>query len=292
MSEREWFVEGTVPGVRHGKIEHRFWCERVLFEGRSDHQDVLIFDNPVYGRVLVLDGIVQFSTSDEQIYHEMLVHPLLLGHPAPRRICIIGGGDGGTLRECLKHDPEVVTLVDLDPGVIRLCREHLPEHAVAFDDSRLELRARDGVAFLAEVAAGVASGDPAYDAVIVDGGDYSGLSEQLMGVPFFRSICDALSADGAMAIQVGSALDHELVHRCSDHLAEVFADQSRLRLCMPSYHCGEYCFMLAARRDGAVSVPDRAAIAARHQVLAARQPLRYYTPEVHGAAQVVPPNWP
>lgn len=285
MREREWFVEGTVPGVRHGKIEHGFAVERVLYEGRSDHQDVLIFDNAVYGRVMVLDGIVQFSSLDEQIYHEMLVHPVALAHGRPRRICIIGGGDGGTLRECLKHEPERVTLVDLDPGVIQLSREHLAEHvAGAFDDPRVELIHADGVKFVAEV-------EEPYDLVIVDGGDYSGLSAQLMDVPFFESIRAALGDDGMMSIQVGSVLDRELLDTCFSRLSQVFAEALCLRLCMASYHCGEYCFQAASKRPG-LRAPDRDAIRGRHAALTAAHRLRYYTPEVHAAAQVCPPDWP
>ena len=117
---KKWFCEEVVPGKRLGKIKHCFSIDRLIFKGKSLHQEILVFDNAVYGRIFVLDGIVQLSEKDEYIYHEMLVHPILFSHPNPKRILIVGGGDGGALREVLKHRVKEVWLVDIDKKVIEI----------------------------------------------------------------------------------------------------------------------------------------------------------------------------
>lgn len=281
-----WFTEGTVPGPRLGTVEHGFRLDRVLFEGRSTHQDVLIFEHAVYGRVLVLDGIVQFSTLDQANYHEMLVHPILASRGGARRILVIGGGDGGTIRECLRHGPDEVVMVDLDPGVIALCKQHLPEMSQgAFDDPRLTLLHEDGAAYVRNAPAA------SFDAVIVDGGDYTGLSEVLFAEAFFADIARVLRPDGVMSLQTGSALDAHLIRTGRARLQAVFADTTTYRLTMASYHCGEYAFLAAANAP-ILSSPDADRLAQTFAKLSATGPLGYWTPAVHGAAQVLPPNFP
>lgn len=280
-----WFREEMLPGARRRTTEHGFRIERLVFEGHTALQHVLVFDHALYGRVLVLDGVVQLSTLDQATYHEMLVHPALASHGAPRRILVIGGGDGATLRECLLHDPEEVVLVDLDPEVIAICREHLPELSQgAFDDPRVRLVHEDGARFVARAHA-------AYDAILVDGGDYVGPSAVLCDPSFFAAIARALRPGGVMAIQMGSALDRERIRGGRRDLRSVFADVTSYRLTLASYHCGEYCF-LAASHAPIVSTPDPARLLAAERALQRHRPPSHWTPAVHRAAQILPPHFP
>jgi spermidine synthase len=281
-----WFSEGTVPGARFGTIEHTFRIDAVVFEGRSKHQEVLIFDHAVYGRVFVLDGIVQFSSIDQTIYHEMLVHPVLACHGKVEDILVIGGGDGGTIRECLRHQPRRIVMVDLDPEVIALCRRYLPElSAGAFDDPRVCLVHEDGAAYVANSPPGN------FDAVIVDGGDYSGLSAVLFSSSFFGDIARVLRPGGVVSLQTGSVLDAHLIRNGRERLSALFADVTAYRLTMPSYHCGEYCF-LAASLSPILSNPDAVRLSQVEAVLRSRFTPTYWSQVVQRAAQVLPASFP
>ena len=138
----EWFDEVFRDRVRFGlRIERRIHSERTPF------QQIDVFDTEQFGRVLALDGILQTSEADEHLYHEMLVQPAMVTAGSVRRVLVIGGGDGGTVREVLRH-PEVerVVMVEIDRRVVEICREHLPAIGTAWGDPRLDVRFGDGVA--------------------------------------------------------------------------------------------------------------------------------------------------
>ena len=142
---------------------HLFGLTKVIYSGQTDFQRVLIADSLNYGRVLVLDGELQSAEVDEELYHEVLVQPALVLHPNPRRILIVGGGEGASLREVLRHkNVESVTMVDLDGKIIDLCKEHLSSwHRGSFDDPRLNLVIAEGRQFITEDTS-------KYDVVIID----------------------------------------------------------------------------------------------------------------------------
>jgi len=141
----EWIEETLHPDFRF-----KMKVDRMLFEGRSENQHVAVVENSTFGRTLYLDGVLQTSERDEFIYHEMLTHLPILAHGNVRDVLIIGGGDGGMLEETLKHrSVERVTMVEIDPSVVEMCREHLPSISKgAFDDPRLDLVFADGVDFV------------------------------------------------------------------------------------------------------------------------------------------------
>ena len=142
-----WIEETFHP---HWRV--RLEASRVLHEVKTEHQHLVIFENPTWGTVLMLDGVCQLTTSDEFVYHEMMAHVPLMALQRPKRVLIIGGGDGGVLREVLKH-PEIeqATLCEIDRGVIDLCRQHFPEvSAGAYDDPRTRIVIADGTRFVAE----------------------------------------------------------------------------------------------------------------------------------------------
>ena len=176
-------------------------CYRVrerLFSATSEHQHVEIVDTEGFGRVLLTDSIAQVSERDEFVYHEMIAHVPLFVHPAARQVLVIGGGDGGTVREVLRHHSVArCRLVEIDPVVIEACRAHIPWTAATLDDPRCELTIEDGVRFVRET-------DEKFDVVLVDSGDPLGPAEPLFGAGFYRDIRRVLSDDGIIVSQAGS----------------------------------------------------------------------------------------
>ncbi|MFW6087902.1 MAG: polyamine aminopropyltransferase, partial [Myxococcota bacterium] len=191
-----WYDEVHEERTRSG-----LRVERTLYAGRSDYQRIEVLETPEFGRVLVLDGVFNTSEGDEHFYHEMLVQPALTTARRARRVLIIGGGDGGTAREVLRHSTvEHVVMVEIDEQVVRVCQEHLRAIGTAWDDPRLELRFEDGVRFVRE-----ADVEP-FDVVILDGTDPIGAGEGLFGLEFYRG-CDRVLADGGVfALQSASPI--------------------------------------------------------------------------------------
>lgn len=160
----------------------RFRMDKLLHEVRTDHQHLVIFENPVMGRVMALDGVIQTTEADEFIYHEMLTHVPILAHGAVKRVLIIGGGDGGMLREVSKHiGIEHITMVEIDGTVVDMCKEFLPNHSKgAYDDPRLNLVIDDGMRF-------VATTEEKFDVIISDSTDPIGPGEVLFSENFYQA---------------------------------------------------------------------------------------------------------
>jgi spermidine synthase len=279
----DWFLEHDLPGRRHGHVRHRFRVRRKLYDKASRFQDILIFDNPLYGRTLALDGVIQFTDSDEFIYHEMLVHPILLSHPSPSRILVLGGGDGGILRESLRcHNVEQVVLVEIDKDVIEACRECFPRVSQgAFDDPRLEIRTGDARELIKEYQG-------YFDIVVVDSSESIGSNKALHSVEFYKDIHRALKCEGMMTTLMGSFIDRLELSRSYKEAGQIFKHLSLTRVNVPSYNCGEYCFLIAAKTEdaGAMSLEKL------QERVSERLPdcrLRYYTPEMQLSSRLLPP---
>jgi spermidine synthase len=175
---------------------------QVIYSGHTAFQKVEVLDSEEFGRSLVLDGKTQSTEKDEFVYHESLVHPAMLCHPAPKTVFIGGGGEGGTLREVLAHNTvESVTMLDLDQGVVDLCRQHLPlHHEGSFDDPRTTLLHRDARAFLAEPGDG-------FDVIVLDLVDplEGGTAYLLYTDEFYRIAKARLNPGGVLVTQSGPA---------------------------------------------------------------------------------------
>lgn len=187
------FVEDSDP------FDWYAYClSRVLYSGRTAFQTVLVADTFNFGRILVLDGAIQSSEEDEALYHELLVQPVLLCHPEPRDVLIIGGGEGATLREVLVHSSvRLATMVDLDREVVELCREHLGSwHCGAFEDPRVRLVYADGRKF-------VENAESRYDVVIVDVVDMldNGPAQALYTRQFYELLRRRLRPRGLVVVQ-------------------------------------------------------------------------------------------
>lgn len=236
MSEAKWFHE-----LKEGGYGLTIRKDRVLLDKKSDYQHIEIFDNEGLGRVLILDGCVMLTERDEFTYHEMLVHPTLLAHPDPRRVLIIGGGDGGTLRETLKH-PEVeeAILCEIDQEVIDAAREFLPFTAVGLDHPRATIHVGDGIRFIRDNA-------DSFDVIIVDSTDPVGFAEGLFQTPFYRDAKRALREGGFFVQQTESPLcDPELYRDIYKELGRVFGKFWSYGASIPMYPSGYWTFGIAS----------------------------------------------
>jgi spermidine synthase len=266
----EWYEEDYHPHWRQ-----RFEVERYVYRGRTEFQEAIVFESPLFGRVLALDGIVQTTERDEFVYHEMISHVAVVAHGAVRDVLIIGGGDGGTLEEVLKHRSiACATMVELDPGVVEIAKAHLPGiNRGAFGDPRTELIFGDGVKFVAE-------SERQFDVIIVDSTDPFGPGEALFTAAFYADCRARLRPDGILVAQSGNPfMERDRLEACLTRLRKAFRDTSFILTSVPSYLGGPFVFAWgcddpAKRRLG----PDE---------LAARplpKGLRCYTPAVHAAA--------
>jgi spermidine synthase len=284
---KKWFLETSFPGVRRCKRDS-FLINKDIFSGKTKFQDVRIFESPGFGKMLVLDGIIQLSQSDEFIYHEMMSHVPLLSMENPKRMLVIGGGDGGVLRESTKHPLESIDFVDIDGEVVKLCRKYLPFISKgAFDDKRVNVRIEDGIKF-------IKSRRNMYDLVVVDSTDPVGPGKVLFSAPFYRMVFDSLTKDGMAIFQLGPMLDFDLIIKpTAKKLGTFFSHINCIRLPMPSYSCGcEYCFMLASKKTDPAKLPLALIQKRLRQKLGAKAAsLKYYTPEIHLASMVQPKLW-
>lgn len=276
-----WFTEALYADPSHGGYAQTFHVSRELVRRKTDFQELVIFENPYHGRVLALDGIIQTTERDEFVYHEMLAHVPLFAHGSPKRVLIVGGGDGGILREVLRHPVETATLVEIDGAVVDLCREHLPGlSAGAFDDPRTRLIIGDGIGFVAETA-------ETFDLIIVDSTDPVGPGEGLFTEAFYGDCKKRLTAGGIVVTQNGVPhFQPEELARSGRRLRPHFADVSCYLAVVPTY-VGGFMAMGWATDDVGLRKLTEAELAPRFA--RAGIATRYYSPAVHAAAFALPP---
>jgi spermidine synthase len=274
--EGDWYFETERQGFAQGvRLRARIYSEQTPFQALE------IIDTDAFGRALVLDQALQTSERDEFMYHEMLVHVPLMTHPHPRRVLIIGGGDGGTLRHVLEHRATEPTQVEIDGAVIRACRQHLPAlSSGAFEDPRARIIVHDGLPFMRENPGG-------FDVVIVDSTDPIGPAMHLFETPFYRDVASSLADDGLMVAQSSSPLfmEGELRSQVAN-MRDAFPIVRTYLGLVPTYPGALWSYTVGSKRYDPVVV-SRDAIAAR---LAENhiEP-RYYGPDVHHAAFALPP---
>ncbi len=266
----------------HDSIEFGHGCnlqikiKNVLHHARSTYQQIAVLETEKLGRMLVIDGITMLTEFDEFAYHEMIAHVPLLTHPRPRRVLVIGGGDGGAVREVLKHrEVECVHVCEIDEEVVRACREHLPSLASSFDDQRVKVFFRDGARYVAEHP-------KSYEIIIVDSTDPVGPGQILFQRPFYEDMKGALSEGGIAVTQCESFYLHQhVIQGVFAFAREVFPRLGYYYTLVPTYPSGLIGFYLCSLKED----PQREIDAKR---LAALEPLKYYTPEIHRAAFALP----
>jgi spermidine synthase len=271
-----WIEETFHP---HWRV--RLEATKVLHEAKTQHQHLVIFENPTWGTVLMLDGVCQLTTSDEFVYHEMMAHVPLMTLAAPKRVLVVGGGDGGVLREVLKH-PSVVkaTLCEIDRTVIDLSLKHYPGIAGgAFDDPRADIVIADGLKY-------VAGTREAFDAIIVDSSEPIGPSAVLHTREFFADCRRALRARGILVTQNGLPfLFPEHLRETTAIFASLFRHASPFMCTQPCYFGGPFALNAASDSQDLLGVTLRTLSTrmARRGIEA-----KYYTPRGHLAAFALP----
>ncbi len=274
LSDDHWvtevFGDGTAFSVR---------CAEKLFEETSHFQKIEIFQTDVMGRVLLLNGCFMVTEKDAFIYHEMLVHPAMAVLSSPRKVLVIGGGDGGAITELVKYPSlESVTLCEIDPRVVGSCREYFPTISAGLDDPRVKVAFEDGASF-------VRGYRNEFDLVLVDSTDPIGAGAALFEVSFYESVLGSLTEKGAAVFQTESPLFMEDVFLTAlGLLRKVFGPDSvhPYLATIPCYPGGLWSFAFCSRCQD----PIREA-AAEHD-LSARELTRYYDRRIHEAAFAVP----
>ncbi|MCF8043988.1 MAG: polyamine aminopropyltransferase [Desulfarculaceae bacterium] len=264
------------PADLEGSLGLALKVDRVLHHEQTKYQQLHVLECGPLGRVLLLDGIIQTTEMDEPAYHEMLAHVPLLTHPAPSRVLIIGGGDGGTLREVLRH-PTVrqVDMCEIDAQVVEASKRFFPGLAVGFNDPRLNLIIGDGVAYLNET-------QERYDAILIDSSDPEGPAEGLFGQAFYQSVKDALAPGGvAAALAESYYLYQDLIRETFAVLEGIFPHACYYTAQVPTYNSGLMGFALMTTLAYPLSPPDAMRVGEL-------MPLKYYTEAVHRAAFALP----
>ena len=267
----DWFTEEQTDNMRLSvKVKE------TLFEARSEFQHVQVVETEQYGTLLALDGFIQTNDVDEFVYHEMIAHVPLITHPNPRRVLIIGGGDGGAVRECVKHAcVEHVDLVEIDGMVIDACRRFFPNISAELDNPRVKVHVADGIRFIQDVT------EP-YDVVIIDSSEPIGPGEGLFTPEFYGNVAKALAPDGLMVAQTESPwVNGHVVQRAYRGIRSAFPQVALYLANVPTYPTGMWSFTLGSTGHD----PRRPVGAAR----AAGLTTRYYTPAVHQGAFALPP---
>ncbi len=249
-ADRKFSLSDIKPDVKVYCLEndeadiYLFGLTNVIYSGQTKYQRVLVADSLNYGRVLVLDGELQSAEVDEELYHELLVQPAMVLHPNPRRILIVGGGEGASLREVLRHKSvETVTMVDLDAKIIELCKEHLASwHRGSFNDPRVNLIIAEGRQFITEDTS-------KYDVVIIDVVDLEedGPAKAIYTREFYQLLKARLAPGGVIAVQAMefSHLDHKMHGLLLRTLKAVFSEVHSYHAVVPSFLC-DWAFILAS----------------------------------------------
>ncbi|KAL7895679.1 spermine synthase [Trichoderma sp. SZMC 28014] len=253
--------------------------EKVLHHEKSKYQDVLIFKSTDYGNVLVLDNVIQATERDEFSYQEMITHLAMNSHPNPKKVLVIGGGDGGVLREVVKHDcVEEAILCDIDEAVIRLSKQFLPHMSVGFDHPKSKTHVGDGFKFLDDYK-------NTFDVIITDSSDPEGPAESLFQKPYFQLLHDALREGGVITTQAENQWLHlPLITQLKKDCKEIFPVAEYAYTTIPTYPSGQIGFMVCCKdANRNVRVPLRSWTPKEEE-----EKCRYYNAEIHKASFILP----
>lgn len=265
-----WFTEKQTP-----ELAISCSVKSTVFRVKTKYQDLAVFDTYQYGRLLALDGVIMTTEADEFFYHEMITHVAMNTHPRPEQVLVIGGGDGGSVRQVLKH-PAVkrVVLAEIDEGVINASRRYLPTISAGLADPRVKIEITDGIIYVREHP-------NEYDVIIVDSTDPVGPAVGLFAHEFYQSVFRALRTDGIMVAQTESpVVNKEMIKKIWANLKGVFPITRMYLGIVPTYPTGLWSYTLGSKGPDPLAVPAEKFV-----------PLetKYYTPDLHRAAFILPP---
>lgn len=252
---------------------------RVLHTERSLYQDVLVFESSNYGNVLVLDGAIQATERDEFSYQEMITHLAMNSHPNPKKVLVIGGGDGGVLREVVKHEcVEEAVLCDIDEAVIRVAKQYLPEMSKSYDHPKVKTFIGDGFKFLDDYK-------NTFDVIITDSSDPEGPAASLFQKSYFELLKGALTEKGVITTQAENIWLHmKIITALKADCKQVFPVAEYAYTTIPTYPSGQIGFMVCSKDPQAnVKLPLRSFDAETE-----KKELKYYNKEIHSASFILP----
>lgn len=277
---KHWFFEDFLPSEPATST----WgavIKKEIYSGKSKFQKIEVFDTEEFGRLLVLDGLVQLSTKHEFVYHEMLVHPAFFSHPNPKNILIIGGGDGGVLREVVKYPVKSILLVDIDKKVTEISKKYLPSvPAGSFSDKRLKIFNEDALKFVKRYK-------NFFDIIIDDLTDPSGPSAKLWEISFFKDIRQALGEKGIAAFQT-AYFKEKFAQRTRKMLKTVFPFFKVLKAYVGCFPFDEHTFSLGSKKINFDKINFKK-IEENYKKLKIKT--KYYSSEIHRASTVLPKIW-
>jgi spermidine synthase len=262
----EWQTKNMTIGCRVAKTLH--------YE-ETPYQKLAVVDTHQFGRMLLLDSVIQTTIADEFIYHELITHVGLNTLPNPRRVLVIGGGDGGSIREIIKHKSvEKATLVEIDGKVIEAAKKYLPEISCALDDPRVEVLVADGIKHVKEHK-------NTYDMIVVDSTDPIGPAEGLFGAAFYNDVHDALTEEGIFVAQTESPFfNRDIIPRIFKDVSGIFPLARLFLGNVPTYPGGLWSFTMGSKKHDPLKV-DTGKLPDLNT--------RYYSPEMHRACLTLPP---
>ncbi len=262
-----WFTEQQTASVRLG-----LRVDAILAKQKTPYQELVVADTTAYGRMLVLDGAVQTTTVDEFVYHEMLTHVPLMVHPNPRQVAIVGGGDGGAVREVLKHGSvDAVHLVEIDQRVVEAARCYFPALSESLSHPKAHLHFTDGLQWVREARN--------FDVVMIDSTDPIGPAIGLFQPEFYQSVAQALGPEGVMVAQSESPfLQPAVIQTVVRGMRTAFPVVRLYLAAVPTYPSGLWSFTLGSKGPLPGPLDPRRVVT----------PTRYWTPAVHTAAFVLP----
>jgi len=249
---------------------------------KSEFQEIEIIDTYDFGKVLILDNTFQTTEGDEFIYHELISHIPLFTHPNPKNVLVIGGGDGGTVREVVKHKSvEAVDFVELDKKVIEACKKYMPKLSCEIDNEKVNLIITDGIKYVAET-------NKKYDVIIVDCPDPVGPAKGLFEKEFYKNIFKCLNDDGVMVQQSESPLYNlDLIQNICRYLKEAgFKIIMPYTYPMPTYPSGFWSFTLASKKYNPLEVDEE-----KIKETLKEMKTKYYDEEVHKGIFLATPKF-
>lgn len=269
-----WFSEQHTPNVKFS-----LKVDRQLFSEANELQRVDIFDSTEFGRILVVDGRIMMTERDEFIYHEMITHVPLCVNPATRKVLLVGGGDGGSVRELLKYDAiEKIDLVEIDETVVRACKKFIPQTSACLENPRVEIFFADGLKFIRRK-------ENFYDLIIVDYTDPFGAGEGLFTREFYGNCFNALTAGGIMVNQHENPFyssDVAAMQRAHKRLTATFPIVRVYQIHIPTYPAGQWLFGFASKK---FHPTDAVNFAAWNSL---ELQTKYYNTKIHAGAFALP----